>query len=100
MPSKDDKPVPRILQQQPPRESDPQQQKSGSNDFQPEAAENQEMGEGSYEATRDYQKNIKEYLKKADVEADARAAKPQSEQEARDLDEAEKEGRSHSKGER
>jgi hypothetical protein len=98
MPSKDEKPVPRILQ--PPRESDPQQQKSGSNDSQPEAAGNQEMGEGSYEATRDYQKNIKEYLKKADVEADAQAAKPQSEQEARDLEEAEKEGRSHSKGER
>jgi hypothetical protein len=39
MPSKDEKPVPRILQ--PPRESDPQQQKSGSNDSQPEAAGNQ-----------------------------------------------------------
>jgi len=96
--------VPRILQQQPPRHSDPQQQQSGSNDFRPKAAEpkegRQQMGEGSYEATRDYQKNIREYLKKADVEADAEAAKPQSEQEARDLDQAEKEGRSHSKGER
>jgi hypothetical protein len=58
------------------------------------------MGEGSYEATRDYQKNIKEYLKKADVEADAKAARPRSEHEAKDLEEAEKEGRSHSKGER
>lgn len=99
-----DKSVPRILQQQPERHSDPQQPESGSDDFQPTAAEpkggRQQMGEGSYEATRDYQKNIKEYLKKADVEADAEAAKPQSEQEARDLDEAEKEGRSHSKGER
>jgi hypothetical protein len=104
MPSKDEKPVPRILQQQPPPDSDPQQQESGSNDFQPEAADpkggGQEMGEGSYEATRDYQKNIKEYLKKADVESDAQKARPQSEQEARDLEEAEKEGRSHSKGER
>ena len=70
---------------------------------QPERAddgEQQQMGEGSYEATRDYQKNIKEYLKDADVEADAQAAKPRSDQEARDLDEAEKEARSHSKGER
>jgi hypothetical protein len=58
------------------------------------------MGEGSYEATRDYQKNIKEYLKDADVGADAEAAKPRSDQEAREMDEAEKEGRSHSKGER
>ena len=101
MPS-DEKPVPRILQQQPERDSDPGQQQSGSKEFQPkpDAKGGQEMGEGSYEATRDYQKNIKEYLKDADVEADAQAAKPRSEQEARDLDAAEKEGRSHSKGER
>lgn len=88
------KSVPRILQQQ--------QQQSGSNDSQskPEGQGEQQMGEGSYEATRDYQKNIKDYLKKADVGADADAAKPRSEQEAREIDEAEKEGRSHSKGER
>ena len=96
----------RILQQQPPRISDPQQQ-SGSSDFQPrpqaqpgqQPKGEQQMGEGSYEATRDYQKNIKEYLKDANVASDAEAAKPRSEQEARELDEAEKEGRSHSKGE-
>jgi hypothetical protein len=101
--SSSDKPVPRILQQQPERDSDPQQQQSGSGDSQSRgAAEDggKEIGEGSYEATRDYQKNIEEYLKKADVGADAQAAKPRSDQEARDLDEAEKEGRSHSKGER
>ena len=101
MPS--DNSVPRILQQQPERESDPGQQKSGSQEFQPKPDAqkgDQEIGEGSYEATRDYQKNIKEYLKKGDVEADAEAAKPRSEQEARDLEAAEREGRSHSKGER
>lgn len=96
--------TPRILQQQPGRDSDPGQQQSGSTEYQPQAAAGQEggqqMGEGSYEATRDYQKNIKEYLKDADVDKDAEAAKPRSEQEARDLDQAEKEGRSHSKGER
>ena len=96
-------PVPRILQPPQPPQDDPQQQPSASKD-QPTAAQPkdgpQQMGEGSYEATRDYQKNIKEYLKKADVESDAQAAKPHSEQEARELDEAEKEGRSHSKGER
>lgn len=97
-----DKSVPRILQQQPTRPSDPQQQRSGAPDFQGEnpGASNGTVGEGSYEATRDYQKNIKGYLDKADVEADAEAAKPRSESEARELDEAEREGRSHSKGER
>lgn len=96
--------VPRILQQQQPRRpGDPQQRQSGSNEFQPKPSAQQgeqQMGEGSYEATRDYQKNIKEYLKKADVEADAEKAKPRSEEEARDLKQAEDEGRSHSKGER
>ena len=67
---------PRGLQQQPSRQDNAEQQQAGSNDFQPkpEAAKpQQQMGEGSYEATRDYQKNIK--------------------------DKAEEEGKSHSKGE-
>ncbi len=102
MPS-NDKSVPRILQQQPEGDSGRQQQ-SGGGDFQPQASGSKDgskdIGEGSYEATRDYQKNIKEYLKDADVEADAQAAKPRSEQEAREIEQAEKEGRSHSKGER
>lgn len=95
------KSTPRVLQQQPPRHSDPQQQQAGSSDFQPKPeGKQQQMGEGSYEATRDYQENIKDYLKKADVDADAKAAKPQSAQEARDMEKAEEEGKSHSKGER
>ena len=98
-----DSKTPRILQQQPGRDSDPQQQRSGSSDFQTRAegqGESQVEGEGSYTASREYQKNIKEYLDKADVQADAENAKPRSEGEARELDEAEREGRSHSKGER
>ena len=98
MPSKS---TPRILQQQPERQSDPEQQQAGSNEFQskPSAQKKQEqqMGEGSYEATRDYQKNIGEYLKKADVDKDAQAAKPRSESEAQELEMAEEEGKSHAK---
>lgn len=95
--------TPRILQQQPERDSDLEQQQSGSSDLQRKpGAESgqQDMGEGSYEATRDYQKNIKDYLKKADVDADAEKARPRSDQEARDMESAEREGKSHSKGER
>jgi hypothetical protein len=95
--------TPRILQQQPERDTDLEQQQSGSSDFQPKPGAQsgqQEVGEGSYEATRDYQKNIKDYLKKADVDADAEKARPRSEQEARDMEQAEREGKSHSKGER
>ena len=103
-----DKPVPRILQQQPQRDSDPQQQRAGGTDFQSrgqaqdpgQADGGQVEGEGSYSATRDYQKNIKEYLQNADVEKDAAAARPRSESEARELEQAEREGKSHSRGER
>ncbi len=101
-----DKPVPRILQQQPQRDSDPQQQREGATDFQShgqaESGQGQDPveGEGSYSASRDYQKNIKEYLDKADVQSDAEKAKPRSESEARELEQAEREGKSHSKGER
>jgi len=97
--SNDDKPVPRVLQQQPQRESDPQQQRAGATDLQPQG-EGQVEGEGSYSATRDYQKNIKDYLDKADVAKDAEASKPRSESEASELEEAEREGNSHSRGER
>jgi hypothetical protein len=93
------KPVPRILQQPMPDE-DQQQPGSNQSDAEQAAPEGQQqMGEGSYEATRDYQRNIKDYLKKADIEADAQAAKPRSEEEARELDKAEEQGRSHSRGE-
>jgi hypothetical protein len=99
--------TPRILQQQPQRETDPQQQQSGSSDFQPKGgpqaqgtAGGQQMGEGSYEATRDYNARTERYLKTHDVEKDAEAARPRSEDEAREMREAEEEGRSHSKGER
>ena len=99
----DDKSVPRILQQQPQRESDPQQQRSGATDFQSRAQAqggSKVEGEGSYSATRAYQKDIKGYLDKADVQSDAEAAKPRSDAEARELEAAEREGKSHSKGER
>ena len=96
-----DKSVPRVLQQQPQRESDPQQQRAGATDFQSRGqGQGQVEGEGSYSAARDYQKNIKEYLDKADVQSDAEAAKPRSESEARELEQAEHEGKSHSRGER
>jgi len=89
----------RVLQQQPPRHSDPQQQQAGSSDFQPKpaASKPQQMGEGSYEGTQDYKERTEEYLKNADVAADAEKAKPRSEQEARDMEQAEQEGKSHSK---
>jgi len=90
---------PRILQPQQQQPEDQEQPPSASDQAQGTPGAKQEMGEGSYEGTREYNKRTADYLKKADVEADAKAAKPRSEQEARDMQRAEDEGRSHSKGE-
>jgi hypothetical protein len=57
----------------------------------------QQMGEGSYEGTRDYQENIKSYLDNADVKSDAEAAKPATPEEAKALKKAEDEALSHTK---
>jgi hypothetical protein len=95
---------PTLQQQQPAQHGDRQQQQSGSTEFQqkPQAQQggSQVEGEGSYSATRNYQKDIGEYLKDADVEKDMEASKPRSEDEARQMEDAEREGKAHSKGER
>jgi hypothetical protein len=84
--------TPRILQQQPSRDEELQEEQQSP-------AAKQQMGEGSYEGTRDYNQRQAEYMKTHDVKKDAEAAKPKSEEEARELKQAEEEGKSHSKGE-
>ncbi len=58
---------------------------------------NNVYGEGNYEATRDYERRTKDYLKSADVEEDARHAAPRDEKEAREMEQAEAEGKRHDK---
>ena len=53
-------------------------------------------GEGNYQATRDYDKRTKDYLQHADVEEDARKAAPGSDQEAKEMQQAEAQGKRHS----
>ena len=84
-----------------------QQQMSGSKEFQqsssPQASggsKQQQMGEGSYEGTRDYNQRTERFLKTHDVDKEAEAAKPRSDHEARDMEKAEEEAKSHSKGEK
>lgn len=98
----------RTQQQQPARDRVAQQQQmAGSNEYQAgtgqqggsDAGKPQQVGEGSYEGSRDYKERTERYLEKADVEKDAEAAKPKSEQEAKDMEQAEEEARSHSRGE-
>lgn len=55
------------------------------------------QGEGDYEASRRYRKEVQDYMDKADVDKAAHEAAPKSPDEQREMDEAEKTGRSHSK---
>ena len=55
------------------------------------------QGEGDYDAARRYRKEVKDYVDSADIDKAAHAAAPKSPDEQREMDEAEREGRSHSK---
>jgi hypothetical protein len=57
-----------------------------------------QIGEGSYEGTEQYAEGMSNYLKTADVEADAKAAAPRNEKEDREMKAAEAEAASHSRG--
>lgn len=57
------------------------------------------QGEGNYDATRRYDKAQREFVKSGQVEEAARAAQPKDEKEAEEMRRAEREGKSHSKGE-
>lgn len=57
------------------------------------------QGEGDYASDRRYRRHLKEYLERADVESEARAAEPKTAEEARELLEAEQEGRERAKAE-
>ncbi len=92
--------TPRILQQQRDGEREQQQQGSTESTDSRPGARDEPMGEGSYKATEEYDRRQAEYMKTHDVRKDAEAAKPRSEEEAREMQRAEEEGKSHSKGEK
>lgn len=57
------------------------------------------QGEGDYASDRRYTEAAQSFAKSGKVEQAARNAKPASPDEAKDMQRAEKEGESHSKGE-
>jgi hypothetical protein len=61
----------------------------------PPDADAKVQGEGDYAADRRYRERTDRFLGSANIEEVARAAAPHSEEEAREMREAEKEGRSH-----
>ncbi len=57
------------------------------------------QGEGDYEAGRRYDQATREFAESGRVEPAARDAAPENAQEAEELERAEEQGKSHSKGE-
>ena len=75
-----------------------QQSQSGSpGGQQQQSGQGQQYGEGNYAATRQYNEGLKEHVENHDIEKDARDAAPKSDAEAREMEEAERIGRSRSR---
>jgi hypothetical protein len=55
------------------------------------------LGEGDYEAARRYRKDVKDFVESADIDKAAHDAAPQSPDEQREMTDAERAGRRHSK---
>ena len=56
-----------------------------------------QYGEGNYKATRQYNEGLKDHVQHHDIEKEARDAAPKSDAEQREMDEAERVGKSKSK---
>ena len=74
-----------------PREPKPGQQ--GQQQQESGGGAGKQYGEGNYQATRDYNRGVKEHMEKHDIEREARDAAPRSEEEARQMEEAERAGK-------
>jgi len=84
-----------------PKEKDARGKKSEQpgNRKQQEAASGagQQYGEGNYAATRQYNEGLKDHVENHDIEREARDAAPKSEAEAREMEDAERIGRSRAR---
>ena len=70
-----------------------------SSQQQMQGGEAQQYGEGNYKATRQYNEGLKEHVENHDIEREARDAAPHSADEEREMEQAERIGRSKSRGE-
>jgi hypothetical protein len=61
------------------------------------AAQDKEHGEGNYKASKDYNDATKKFVESGKVEGAAEKAKPKDQQEAREMQDAEKTGKDHAK---
>ena len=75
----------------------PERKQPGQQQMQ--GGEGQQYGDGNYKATRQYNEGLKDHVENHDIEREARDAAPRTAAEEREMEEAERIGRSKSKGE-
>jgi hypothetical protein len=75
-----------------------QQDSQGGKQQQVQSGEGNVYGEGNYKATRDYNSGLKDHVEHHDIEKDARDAAPRSPQEEKEMEDAERIGRSKARG--
>jgi hypothetical protein len=80
------------------RDPKKQQQQSGEGQQQQQSGAGQQYGEGSYSGTRQYNEGVKEHVENHDIEREARDAAPRSASEEKEMEEAERIGRSKARG--
>jgi hypothetical protein len=66
---------------------------------QAQSGQGQQYGEGSYSGTKQYNEGLKKHMNQHDVEREALDAAPKSAAEEKEMEEAERVGRSKSRGE-
>jgi hypothetical protein len=81
------------------KEQDQQQKNSNPAAYQQKDKKDGVEGEGSYKGSKDYNERTQRFVESGKVDDAARAAKPQSEEEAHQMHKAERIGKQHSKGE-
>lgn len=77
----------------------PASRDTGQQQQQSQGGEGQQYGEGNYKATRQYNEGLKEHVQNHDIEREARDAEPRTASEEQELEQAERIGRSKSRGE-
>jgi len=62
------------------------------------SGEGHQYGEGNYAATKQYNEGLKKHLETSDTEQEARDAAPHSAAEEKEMEQAERKGRSRARG--
>ena len=82
----------------PASQDDDRSKPKGGQQQQQQSGEGQQYGEGNYKATRDYNRGLKDHVEHHDIEKEARDAAPRSEEEAREMEDAERAGKERARG--